>query len=703
MSQSMLTSPDRLRKIDQLRERNIATYLALPQLVAVGDQSSGKSSLLENLTGIPFPRGQELCTRYATQITHRRDVANRITISIIPGPTASLEHKEKLQSFTREVETTDQLHAEFPDILNKVNTLMDIKTPRNPGGTRTFSEDVLKIERCGPEEDYLTVIDVPGIFRITTQGVTTDQDRLLVERMVKNYIRDNRTVILAVLPCNVDIATQEILAFAEKADPTGERTLGILTKPDLLKERSAKSVVCDLVLGKRRPLTLGYYVVRSRGGDEEDSNGDIDLLHGEDMFKEEPWTSLPGNKIADKAFPKLRSETRRKLNEKQEELMSLGPPRQTERQQQQFLVDVASKFQSIVRASLDADYSTHESFADGDLRLITKVVNTSEDFASDFEACAHTYSFEGEPPKSLQTMPSPPLFSDGEYDDQDEEAKISKKSCNIFDLNLYPDLEGLLSQGCTSHQPAEGIMPWITQIHLRSRGAELGTFGPHILSSAFQEQSIYWKKMARQYLSKVIFCVHKFILRALENVCSDTRVLEELTSGLMAELLTKYDSSMNQAIHLVDIERHKKPYTLNHYFNENLQNARNRRTLKALKEKVWKENETKRNVVDVNDIPSLIQNRSNMEHTTEEIHDILQAYYKVARKRFVDNVYHQAVDHCLLSGPSNPLGLFCEQWVLDLSDERLRSIAGETRVIQERRQNLQTALQDLAQALEILG
>ncbi|KAK2005708.1 hypothetical protein LZ32DRAFT_611845 [Colletotrichum eremochloae] len=51
-----LTSPDRLRKIDQLRERNIGAYLPLPQLVAVGDQSSGKSSLLESLTGIPFPR-----------------------------------------------------------------------------------------------------------------------------------------------------------------------------------------------------------------------------------------------------------------------------------------------------------------------------------------------------------------------------------------------------------------------------------------------------------------------------------------------------------------------------------------------------------------------------------------------------------------------------------------------------------------------
>ncbi|KAG8354272.1 hypothetical protein FVEN_g7850 [Fusarium venenatum] len=387
MSQSTLTSPDRLRKIDQLRERNISTYLTLPQLVAVGDQSSGKSSLLENLE----------------------------------------------------------------DILNKVNTLMDIKTPINPGGTKTFTEDVLKIERCGPEEDYLTVIDIPGIFRITTQGITTDQDRLLVERMVNNYIRDSRTVILAVLPCNVDIATQEILAFAEKADPSGKCTFGILTKPDLLEERSVKSVVCDLVMGKRRPLTLGYYVVRSRGGDEEDSNGDIDLLHGVDMFREEPWTSLSSNKAGVNPL-------RACLLELLEELANLGPPRQTERQQQQFLVSVSSKFQTIVRAASDADYSTHESFADDDLRLITKVVNTTEDFSHDFEACAHTYSFEGELSKSLQPMPSPPLFSGGEEDAREEEARVSKKSYNIFDLDLYPDLEGLLSQGYTSHQPAQGIM-----------------------------------------------------------------------------------------------------------------------------------------------------------------------------------------------------------------------------------------------------
>ncbi|CVL13641.1 related to RBTMx2 protein [Fusarium proliferatum] len=717
MSQSMLTSPDRLRKIDQLREKNIATYLALPQLVAVGDQSSGKSSLLENLTGVPFPRGQELCTRYATQITQRRDIVFRITISIIPGPSAAAEHKEELESFTKEVHSTEELNVKFPDILNEVNTLMRIKTPRNPDGVKTFTEDVLRIERCGPHEDYLTVIDVPGIFRITTQGVTTDNDRQLVERMVKSYIRDSRTVILAVLPCNVDIATQEILAFAEEVDPTGERTLGILTKPDLLKERSAKAVICDLVLGKRRPLTLGYYVVRSRGGDDEDSDGGTDSLHREDMFKDEPWTSLPDHKagikalrlclqevlgqIADKAFPKLRSETRRKLAEKQEELASLGSPRQTGRQQQQFLVSVASEFQKIVRAALDADYSTNQAFADDSLRLITEVINTTDEFAVDFEACAHTYSFQAISRKKTLSLEIPP--PDLSHSKGEKEEDIDEESSTCCDLDSYPDLEGILTKNWSSRQPSIGIMPWITQMHRRSRGVELGTFGPRVLSSAFQEQSIYWQKMATVYLSKVILSVHKFILGALGKVCHEPRILDELISGLMGDLLARYKDGMNQAIHLVDIERHKKPYTLNHYFNENLQKARNDRINKVLKKKAWIDENKMLHVVKLDDISSVVNNHSNAQHTAEEIHDILQAYYKVARKRFVDNIYHQAVDHCLLSGPSSPLILFCEQWVLGLTDEKLQLIASESRVTQERRQMLQTALQDLTEAIEILG
>lgn len=116
-----LTDLSRLRKIDALRERNIGQHLPLPQLVVVGNQSSGKSSLLENLTGIPFPRGQECCTRYATQITSRREKYSRIDITIIPSPRASDVDKAAMEKFHKRIESTGELRAQFPGTMDEVS------------------------------------------------------------------------------------------------------------------------------------------------------------------------------------------------------------------------------------------------------------------------------------------------------------------------------------------------------------------------------------------------------------------------------------------------------------------------------------------------------------------------------------------------------------------------------------------------------
>lgn len=76
---------------------------------------------------------------------------------------------------------------------------------------RAFSDDVLRVELSGPDHDNLSIIDVPGIFRVPTPGVTTKEDIELVKAMVRSYIQDERTIILAVLAANVDLANQEIL------------------------------------------------------------------------------------------------------------------------------------------------------------------------------------------------------------------------------------------------------------------------------------------------------------------------------------------------------------------------------------------------------------------------------------------------------------------------------------------------------------
>ena len=96
-----------LAKIDRLRATNVGSMIPLPQVIVVGDQSSGKSSALESLTGFAFPRAATLCTRYATQISCTRAPDKKITVSIIPRPDASGELKAQLQAFRQDIDELD--------------------------------------------------------------------------------------------------------------------------------------------------------------------------------------------------------------------------------------------------------------------------------------------------------------------------------------------------------------------------------------------------------------------------------------------------------------------------------------------------------------------------------------------------------------------------------------------------------------------
>ena len=107
-------------------------------------------------------------------------------------------------------------------------------------------------------------------------------------------------------------------------------------------------------------------------------------------------------------------------------------------------------------------------------------------------------------------------------------------------------------------------------------------------------------------------------------------------------------------------------------------------------------------IVDLDSVRHATTSKTNVEHVKEDIHDILCSYYKVARKRFVDNVYHQAVDHCLLTGPMSPLAAFSQEWVIKLEAEQLETIAGESLVTKERRATLVKKIHDMEIAMRIL-
>ncbi|KAI0129735.1 P-loop containing nucleoside triphosphate hydrolase protein [Xylariales sp. AK1849] len=717
----LLSNSKLLEKVDKLRDLNIGQHVPLPQLVVVGDQSSGKSSLLESLSGIPFLQDQGLCTRNATQITSRRDSVDCVNIRIIPGPHSSEEHRKQVESFQMHISSGLEFREQFVDILKKANDKMGLRADILTGKGTVFSEDVLKIEIRGPHEDYLTIIDVPGIFRTTTQGTTKD-DMVMVRDLVKRYIKESRTIILAVLPSNVDIATQEILELAEDYDKHGERTLGVLTKPDLVLESSAQAAVCDLVQGKRRPLTLGYYLVRNRGA----NSGSIEQSQLDQTFRKQPWNDLPQDRvgipalkeqlgsllveITQREFPKLLRDVSDQIKECKRELDSLGPPRQDEREQRSFLSRIAGTFQDRVRAALAADYNADPIFDQDELRLITHVMNISDVFSADFQQGAHSRHFEN----IGLSAPSVSLDVPSDYEDEEEPVELMIDNLRALLIRAKVDkitpseldeLGDIVVLPVDIPMPRDDVTAWISDVYLRSRGLDLGTFNANLIAVAFAEQSRKWGGMTKIYMSRVIITIHRFIAAALRSVCPEEQARNQLWSAIVESLVERYKEAMDQASLLTEVEQRKQPYTLNRQFTEVLSKARGYRITELLRPKARKDTRGYgeiQHMVNLDDIAKAAEGKSNVEQLEEEIHDILRAYYNLALDRFIDNVFQLAVDYCLLHGPSSPLRVFTQDWVINLEPEELERIVGETKSAKKRRSRLSKKVDDLSNALKIL-
>jgi interferon-induced GTP-binding protein Mx1 len=144
----------------------------------------------------------------------------------------------------------------------KITSLTEVLLLARGGGATFESEHSIVIQLDAPNVPDLTVIDLPGIVRtqVVGQGSTVIAD---VNNLLDRYLKQERTIILAVIPSNVDIATVDILERANNADPEGVRTIGVLTKPDTIGEGNEEEVM-HVVLGLRKPLKLGYLMVKNR-------------------------------------------------------------------------------------------------------------------------------------------------------------------------------------------------------------------------------------------------------------------------------------------------------------------------------------------------------------------------------------------------------------------------------------------------------
>uniref|UniRef100_A0A3Q2WC55 Interferon-induced GTP-binding protein Mx n=1 Tax=Haplochromis burtoni TaxID=8153 RepID=A0A3Q2WC55_HAPBU len=272
--------------IDSLRSLGVEKDLALPAIAVIGDQSSGKSSVLEALSGVALPRGSGIVTRCPLELKMKRKKEGEEWT----GRISYQGHEEEIEDPT----TVDKKIEEAQNEMAGVGV--------------GISDELISLAIASPEVPDLTLIDLPGIARVAVKGQPEnigDQ----IKRLIQKFITKQETISLVVVPCNVDIATTEALKMAQQVDPEGERTLGILTKPDLVDKGTEENVL-EIVHNEVIHLNKGYMIVRCRG----------------DFFSDFACVTLPFD--LQRSLPRLEEQIEDKLAQTQAELdrYGNGPP-----------------------------------------------------------------------------------------------------------------------------------------------------------------------------------------------------------------------------------------------------------------------------------------------------------------------------------------------------------------------------------------
>lgn len=241
-----------------LRELGLHDVVQLPDIVVCGDQSSGKSSVLDALTGIPFPSHEGMCTRFATSITLRKAEEESFLFKVIPDPKRSHGFEDELTKMRNNIQDLSQL----PELIEEVTRIIVPKSG-NGLGNFAFAQDVLSITISGPARPNLTVVDLPGLIRATNDQ-QSKQDILTINQIVDSYIKKPRTIVLAVLQACVDQTNQDITEKI-KEYKAEHRTIGIITKPDTLKSGSEQERWWVELAHNRKGINLmGWHFIKNR-------------------------------------------------------------------------------------------------------------------------------------------------------------------------------------------------------------------------------------------------------------------------------------------------------------------------------------------------------------------------------------------------------------------------------------------------------
>lgn len=548
---------DLLDIIDSLRSQGVSHYVDLPEIIVCGDQSAGKSSVLEAISGMPFPTKDGLCTRFATELVLRRHPEVNTKVSITPGESRMGEDKERLEIW----------HPKASIDKEGLGTVSDEarRAMADQSGTGEFFEDILRVELTGPTQPHLTMVDLPGLFRRGNKE-QSDADVGIVRGMVERYMARPRSIILTVVSAKYEYVLQEVTLMAKRADPQGLRTMGLITKPDTLDVGSeSEGYFVRLARNLEEELRLGWHVLKNRKFEERHvSSSQRNIIEGE-FFSQGLWASIDplhcgvaslkvrlSAVLRDQILSQLSSlvqDVEDGIHDCDGRLDRLGPVRGTTQQQLRYLLRVSEEYTSLVTQAVDGSYTdrffgNRKNYYKFDTRLRAVVQNRLHEFAEEMRLSGqrkHIVDSESEGEDSREILDSPQISRSEYLEDVARRLKFSK-------------------------------------------GRELpGLFNCLIVGDLFMEQCEPWGKIVRLLAEELMGAAHLTTQLIIDHItASDVaegvrklvhRGIEELKVELDAEVESLLESTAQH------------PITYNPQLTENvqrIQQARHKRDMKKL-------------------------------------------------------------------------------------------------------------------------
>ncbi|KAF4633290.1 hypothetical protein G7Y89_g4823 [Cudoniella acicularis] len=264
------------------------SYTTTLQTVLLGTDEQNRHLLdqVDKLRECGVDEKSVKCTRFATQIRLRRSLEVRRIIRIYAHNECTQAERNRLAEFEETIE--DDL--DFESIFNRA---LEAIFPRDGENGRFLSKNTLSIEVSGPEQPHLTVVDLPGFIHSESMDQTT-ADITDIQALARQYIKKERTIILPVVSGDIEYSKQIVLRTVKELDPTGIRTLGIITKPNMTLTTAREAEFINLAANKdyKNKLQLGWHVLRNRSHDEDDFSPEERKQAKAEFFAKSKWSQI---------------------------------------------------------------------------------------------------------------------------------------------------------------------------------------------------------------------------------------------------------------------------------------------------------------------------------------------------------------------------------------------------------------------------